>query len=111
MTSQLHPGTTTTLHPSDTISLLDALELSNNGRLGRTVAAAERIADNTARLADATETLTALLASVIGLGKSNCYPPNSNGPTTQAAVFFLRTGDGTKAFMCDANNADSDDGE
>jgi hypothetical protein len=100
-----------TVQPDDKISVLELLELSNNERLGRAVAAAERIAENTARLADATETLTALLASVIGLGKSTCYPSNSNGPTTQSAVFFLRTGDGNKAFACDANNADFDDGE
>jgi hypothetical protein len=91
--------------------VLELLELGNNERLGRATNAAERAADALERIAAASENLTALLASVIGVGRSTCYPPDSRGETTQPPVFFLRTGNGAKSFACDANNIGSDDGE
>src|SRR5690349_11952825 len=64
--SERIPGMT--VQPDDKISLLELLELSNNEGLGRAATAAERIAENTARQADAMEAITALLASVFGVG-------------------------------------------
>jgi hypothetical protein len=56
------------------------------------------------------ETLTALLASVIGVGTATCYG-DSYRDTTNPAVFFIRAGNGTEAFACDASNLDSGDDE
>ncbi|WP_338687744.1 hypothetical protein V5279_22535 [Bradyrhizobium sp. 26S5] len=91
-----------TTQPDHTIGLTELLALSEDARLGRIAAAAERIAEST-------ETLMALFASLIGQGKATCLSFDGTGPTTQPAVNFLRTGDGTKAFACDAINAENVD--
>ncbi|MGY4623857.1 hypothetical protein [Bradyrhizobium sp. USDA 4486] len=59
-----------------TIGLTDLLALSEDARLGRAADALEKIAaaaPQLERLADAVETLTALLASCIGVGSARCY--------------------------------------
>lgn len=93
--------------PEDTISLLELLELETNKRLGRASDAAEDAAKALTRIADAAETLNALIASVIGVGKTTCY---NGGAEFGPPVNFIRSGAGKTVFACDADNsADAED--
>ncbi|CCE01132.1 hypothetical protein [Bradyrhizobium sp. STM 3809] len=90
---------------TETISLLDLIELSNNARLGRAIDAAEkqvellsRMADAAERQADALETITALFASLIGRAPTSCGA--FAGEPKDVNVNFLRTGKGD-VFHCD----------
>jgi hypothetical protein len=44
------------------------------------------------------------------VGTATCYG-DSYRDTTNPAVFFIRAGNGTEAFACDASNLDSGDDE
>ncbi|MGY0573552.1 hypothetical protein ACTGJ9_022775 [Bradyrhizobium sp. RDM12] len=58
------------------------------------------------RVADVLVTLTALLASCIGVGAARCYA-EGEGQGKEVPLNYLRTGNGAKPFACDADNAES----
>ncbi|MET4479471.1 hypothetical protein [Bradyrhizobium sp. F1.13.3] len=92
-----------------TIGLTDLLALSEDARLGRAADALEKIAaaaPQLERLADAMETLTALLASCIGIGAARCYAEGER-LGNHVPLNYLRTGNGAKPFACDADNAEN----
>ena len=97
----------------DTVSLTDLLALSEDARLGRSADALEKIAaaaPQLERLADAVETLTALLASCIGVGSARCYAEGAQG-SREVPLNYFRSGNGAMPFACDADKAGDDDGE
>jgi hypothetical protein len=89
--------------------------MSIDARLDRAASAAEgaaaaltriaNAADNLGRVADALETLTALFASVVGVGKTTCYG-SGNGAEYGPPVNFIRSGQGKDVFACDADNSE-----
>jgi transglutaminase-like putative cysteine protease len=91
---------------ADTIPVNTLALININATLGRLEKLQERAAQAADRQASALETMVALFASVIGAGTATCY---DDGRITNPAVFFLRTGNGAKAFACDENNLDSED--
>ncbi|MGL9621560.1 hypothetical protein QRQ56_26440 [Bradyrhizobium sp. U531] len=100
-----------TNQPEQTIGLTDLLALSEDARLGRAADALEKIAaaaPQLERVADAVETLTALLASCIGVGSARCYAEGER-LGKEVPLNYLRTGNGAKPFACDADNAESGD--
>lgn len=100
-----------TQQPAETVSLADLLALSEDARLGRAADALEKIAaaaPQLERVADALETLTALLASCIGVGSARCYVEGERHGK-EVPLNYLRTGNGAKPFACDADSAESDD--
>ncbi|MGY4325706.1 hypothetical protein ACVWWG_000120 [Bradyrhizobium sp. LB7.2] len=100
-----------TIQSTETIGLTDLLALSEDARLGRAATALEKIAEaapQLERLADVMETLTALLASCIGVGSARCYAEGER-VSNEVPLNYLRTGNGAKPFACDADNAESGD--
>lgn len=98
-----------TQQPAETVSLADLLALSEDARLGRAADALEKIAaaaPQLERVADALETLTALLASCIGVGSARCYV-EGEGQGKEVPLNYLRTGNGAKPFACDADSLES----
>ncbi|MGY4289176.1 hypothetical protein ACVWXO_008442 [Bradyrhizobium sp. LM2.7] len=98
-----------TIQPAETIGLTDLLALSEDARLGRAADALEKIATaapQLERLVDVLETLTALLASCIGVGSARCYADGERFGN-EVPLNYLRTGNGAKPFACDADNAES----
>ena len=92
-----------------TISLCELLTLSTEHKIGRIADAAEDALKPLNRIADALETFNALFASVIGVGRATCYPPESTGTVTTETVNFIRSGEGLRKFTCDAGNQETDD--
>ncbi|UPK14459.1 hypothetical protein IVA93_15460 [Bradyrhizobium sp. 155] len=98
-----------TNQPDQTIGLTDLLALSEDARLGRAADALEKIAaaaPQLERVADALETLTALLASCVGVGSSRCYV-EGEGRGKEVPLNYLRTGNGAKPFACDADSVEN----
>lgn len=97
--------------PNAAFSLTDLLALSEDARLGRAADALEKIAATAPqleRVADAVETLAALLASCIGVGSARCYAEGERFGNA-VPLNYLRTGNGATPFTCDADNAESGD--
>ncbi|MEH2561693.1 hypothetical protein [Bradyrhizobium sp. AZCC 2289] len=94
-----------------TMPLSDLLLLSAEHRPGRIADAAEDALNPLGRIADALETFNALFASVIGVGRATCYPPESTGDIKTEAVNFIRSGEGLRKFTCDADSQESADDE
>lgn len=100
-----------TAQPDQTIGLTDLLALSEDARLGRAADALEKIAaaaPQLERLADAVETLTALLASCIGVGSARCYVEGEQSGR-DVPLNYVRSGNGAMPFACDADKVGSDD--
>lgn len=100
-----------TTQPAETIGLTELLALSEDARLGRTADALEKIAaaaPQLERIADAVETLTALLASCIGVGSARCYAEGEQHGR-EVPLNYLRSGNGAMPFACDADKMGSDD--
>ena len=92
-----------------TISLCELLTLSAEHKIGRIADATEDALKPLARIAGALETFNALFASVIGVGRATCYPPESTGTVTTETVNFIRSGEGLRKFPCDSNSEESAD--
>jgi hypothetical protein len=92
-----------------TITLCELLTLDADHKIGRIADAAEDALKPLARIADALEIFNALFASVIGVGRATCYPPESTGDIKTEAVNFIRSGEGLRKFTCDADNQETAD--
>lgn len=95
--------------PSDTISTNDLALIGIDAKLNRLECLAERSALAAERQADALETLTALLASLIGVSTARC---SDDGRTINYhAVNYLRASSDGGRFQCDHldDTADGDE--
>ncbi|MET4222120.1 hypothetical protein ABIB00_007356 [Bradyrhizobium sp. LB14.3] len=99
-----------TKQSDQTMSLTDLLALSEDARLGRAAEALEKIAAAAPRIADAVEVLAGLLASCVGVGSARCYGENERAGH-EVPLNYLRSGDGSKPFACDADKSGDDDGQ
>ncbi|OAF14113.1 hypothetical protein [Bradyrhizobium neotropicale] len=89
--------------PADTVPTRDLALIAIGAKL-------DRLAEASERQADALEVLAALMASCVGVGSARCYGDGERFGH-EVPLNYLRSGDGSKPFACDADKSSDDNGE
>lgn len=105
MTNPVFDGLAEGLDPNF-MPLREAAAISIAAKLNRLEKLQERAVEAAERQANALETMTALLASCIGVGNARCYADNARFGQ-EVPINYFRSGDGTQHFACDADDAET----